>query len=218
MLKGQALRQYLYPSIAGSRRVAGLELPASSCSYTINPGHYSREGARSCLQIIWKGSGFGSADCMLSIRFWFMPISAPTACGLCPLSRQLGLPLIVTFHGSDATALNPRRGEVPHSDTVAIWLTETRLRRGASLFLAVSDFIRGKLLEQNVAPEKLIVHYIGVDTRFFSPAGVEAEPIVLFVGRLSERKGPSYLIQAMARSAKRISSGRVGVDRRWPIA
>ena len=70
------------------------------------------------------------------------------------------------------------------------------------MFLAVSDFIRGKLLEQNVAPEKVIVHYIGVDTRFFSPAGVEAEPIVLFVGRLSERKGPSYLIQAMAEVQK----------------
>ena len=133
------------------------------------------------------------------------------------MARQLGLPLIVTFHGSDATALHPRRGEATfgHRRYLA---NRDRLQRGASSFLAVSDFIRGKLLEQNVAPEKVIVHYIGVDTRLFSPAGVESEPIVLFVGRLSERKGPNYLIQAMAEVQKEFLSGRVGVDRRWPIA
>ena len=43
--QGQALRQYS-PAYAGSRRVAGLELPAGSC-YTINPGNTAgklREG------------------------------------------------------------------------------------------------------------------------------------------------------------------------------
>src|SRR5262249_21560415 len=54
------------------------------------------------------------------------------------------------------------------------------------------------LLEQNVPPDKVIVHYIGVDTSFFSPRGAEAERMVLFVGQLSERKGPQYVIQAMA--------------------
>ena len=56
----------------------------------------------------------------------------------------------------------------------------------------------GKLLEQNFPPEKVVVHYTGVDTNLFSPAQDRREPMVLFVGRLSERKGPHHLIRAMA--------------------
>jgi colanic acid/amylovoran biosynthesis glycosyltransferase len=196
--QGQALRQYS-PAFAGSRRVAGLELPASSC-YTINSG----TTAGKIREVVFKL--FGKAPDLVRRLKALDPVLVhahfgPDGLRALPLARQLGLPLIVTFHGSDATALHPRRGEATFGHRRYLANRGT-LQRGASLFLAVSDFIRGKLLEQDVAPEKVMVHYIGVDTRLFSPAGVESEPIVLFVGRLSERKGPNYLIQAMAEVQK----------------
>lgn len=194
--QGEALRQFS-PVYAGSRRVAGLELPAGRC-YTINSG----STAGRMREVVFKL--FGKAPGLVRRLHALDPVLVhahfgPDGLRALPLSRQLGLPLIVTFHGSDATALNPRRNEATFGHRRYLAHREV-LRRGASLFLAVSDFIRGKLLEQNVPPEKVIVHYIGVDTRLFSPSptATETEPVVLFVGRLSERKGPAYLIQAMA--------------------
>jgi colanic acid/amylovoran biosynthesis glycosyltransferase len=192
--QAQALRQF-FPVYAGSRRVAGLELPEGS-SYTINPG----DTAGKIREVIFKLFGL-APDLVRRLRA-LDPVLVhahfgPDGLRALPLSRQLGLPLIVTFHGSDATALDPQPNEAPfgHRRYLA---NKNVLKRGASLFLAVSDFIRGKLLAQEFPPEKVVVHYVGVDTKFFSPLTAETEPVVLFVGRLSEVKGPSHLIQAMA--------------------
>jgi colanic acid/amylovoran biosynthesis glycosyltransferase len=191
--QAQALREFsaIY---AGSRRVAGLELPAGS-TYTINSGDISGKIREAAFKL------FGKAPNLVGRLQKLDPVLVhahfgPDGLRALPLSRQLGLPLIVTFHGSDATALRPRRNEVPFGHRRYLVHRDV-LQRGASLFLAVSDFIHRKLLEQSVVPEKVLRHYIGVDTKFFSPAREEPDPLVLFVGRLSERKGPDYLIQAM---------------------
>jgi len=61
-----------------------------------------------------------------------------------------------------------------------------------------SDFIRKALISQGFCEDRIVVHYIGVDTNFFSPVlEVRREPVVLFVARLVEKKGCEYLIQAM---------------------
>jgi colanic acid/amylovoran biosynthesis glycosyltransferase len=192
--QAQALERFS-PVYAGSRRVAGLALPEGSI-YTINSG----DTAGRVREVVFKL--FGLAPNLVRRLRALHPVLVhahfgPDGLRALPLSRALGLPLIVTFHGSDATAIHPRRNEVPFGHRRYL-VHKDILERGASLFLAVSDFIRRKLLEQKVAPEKVIVHYTGVDTKFFSPSGTETEPIVLFVGRLSERKGPRYVIQAMA--------------------
>ncbi len=72
-----------------------------------------------------------------------------------------------------------------------------------TLFLAVSEFIRWQMLARGYPPERTRVHYIGVDTVKFSPPPDEArrEPLVVFVGRLVEKKGCEYLIRAMAEAA-----------------
>jgi len=45
----------------------------------------------------------------------------------------------------------------------------------------------------------VITHYYGVDTQLFQPEpDIAREPVVLFVGRLVEKKGCEYLIKAMA--------------------
>ena len=73
----------------------------------------------------------------------------------------------------------------------------------ADCIIAVSQFIRSKLIENGCPPEKIKVHYIGVDVDKFQPdPNIKREPIVLFVGRLVEKKGCEYLIRAMAQIQK----------------
>uniref|UniRef100_B8HLM7 Glycosyl transferase group 1 n=1 Tax=Cyanothece sp. (strain PCC 7425 / ATCC 29141) TaxID=395961 RepID=B8HLM7_CYAP4 len=115
-----------------------------------------------------------------------------------PLAHRLDIPLIVTFHGFDATTKDEyaRRSFSKHRHYLQ---QRDTLKTEAALFIAVSDFIRSKLLEQGFPAEKVVVHHIGVNTSEFQrDPRIEREPIVLFVGRLVEKKGCEYLIRAMA--------------------
>ena len=113
-----------------------------------------------------------------------------------PLTRALGIPLVVTFHGADATTHTPS-----HYLSFAQWASRRRsgqFKREAALFIAVSNFIKQKLVDRGFPPESVVVHYIGVNTRDFRPdPAVPREPVILFVGRLAEKKGCEYLIRAM---------------------
>jgi colanic acid/amylovoran biosynthesis glycosyltransferase len=103
-----------------------------------------------------------------------------------PLARALHVPLLVTLHGSDIT--------VRHQEPDRY----RRLAEGASLFVCVSKFIRDRALEAGFPPQKLLVHYIGIDRDLFSPPALaKTFEGVLFVGRLVEKKGCEYLLRAM---------------------
>ncbi len=129
-----------------------------------------------------------------------------------PLAKKLNLPLIVTFHGYYATAdidLTQRKTWYDYSlDYLKrrgqffreLYLRKRdRLFQEADCFIAVSEFIRSKLIEKGCPSEKIKVHYIGIDIDKFTPnPTIKREQIVLFVGRLVEKKGCEYLIHAMA--------------------
>jgi colanic acid/amylovoran biosynthesis glycosyltransferase len=113
------------------------------------------------------------------------------------LAHTLNLPFIVYYHGLDATihddyALQSRYFR-PYLQR------RTALHQQANLILTQSDFLGKKLLEQGFPPNKIRTHYIGVDTTStYLPPLEEREAIVLFVARLTEKKGTSFLINAMA--------------------
>ncbi|MEM1253132.1 MAG: glycosyltransferase [Cyanobacteria bacterium P01_H01_bin.21] len=119
-----------------------------------------------------------------------------------PLCQRLNVPLVVTFHGYDATWETPGWTTVrSQGDFFRALLLRKRDRAlaVAHQIIAVSEFIRDQLLSRGAPAHRVSVHYIGIDRQRFCPR-IEPvrEPIVLFVGRLVEKKGGDYLVQAMA--------------------
>jgi colanic acid/amylovoran biosynthesis glycosyltransferase len=112
-----------------------------------------------------------------------------------PIARALGIPLVVTFHGGDATKeTHSRRRVVPRVYARRL----ATLQRDAALFVCVSEFVRDRLLARGFPPEKLEVIHQGVEFDAAPPASPAAAlPYVLFVGRFVEKKGVSHLIEAM---------------------
>lgn len=118
-----------------------------------------------------------------------------------PISQSLNLPLITTFHGSDITQKDKFSYNKKHRKIAF---------QQSSNIIAVSKFIENKLLEGGCPPEKIIQHYIGIDTQYFSATGNKCEqPSVLFVGRLIEQKGCQYLIQAMKAVQKKLPEAKL---------
>lgn len=118
-----------------------------------------------------------------------------------PICQRLHIPLIVTCHGHDVTQqIQPWNSFLTWDNAVrrALLLRRNLALDKANRIIAVSQFIRSQLLSLGVAAQKVVVHYIGIDRQQFSPQAIERQPIVLFVGRLVEKKGVRYLIQAMA--------------------
>jgi colanic acid/amylovoran biosynthesis glycosyltransferase len=181
------------PVYAGSRRVKGLDLPERQ-TYTINQG-----GARGRLsEFAFKLLGFapGFTARLRSLHPVLLHAHyAANGLRVLPLARHLGVPLIVTLHGADATATDLRY-QKPHFGHRHYLANKSKLQRSSTLFLAVSEFIRRKLLQQGYPPEKVHVHYTGVNIRLFHPASTESGPVILFVGRMVECKGVEFLIRA----------------------
>ena len=114
-----------------------------------------------------------------------------------PLIRALDVPLVVSLHGYDVTT---RDRELASSFSGKLYLRRRReLWQETDLFLCVSNFIRDKALQAGFPAEKLRVHYTGVNQDVFWPSDEPRQQgAVLFVGRLVEKKGCRYLIDAMA--------------------
>jgi glycosyltransferase involved in cell wall biosynthesis len=193
---GEGLQQFT-PYYVGSRRVPGLDLP-SERTLVVNRGNFLGKVAEGNFKL------FGFAPRLYRRIKQLNPVLIHAQFGLSgalvlPWARSLNVPLLVHYRGADATVTeeSARYASLNH------WLYYRRkkaLQQQARLFITVSKFIKDKLVEQGFPKEKIIPHYHGVDLSQFSPdPDLAREPIVLFVGRLTEKKGCEYLIRAMAK-------------------
>jgi colanic acid/amylovoran biosynthesis glycosyltransferase len=112
-----------------------------------------------------------------------------------PIARALGLPLVVTFHGGDATKDGPYRSRL---FPTIFQRRCAALQREAALIVCVAEHIREELLARNFPAAKLKVIRYGVepeaDGEIQQPAN---RPYLLFVGRFVEKKGVVHLLKAM---------------------
>jgi colanic acid/amylovoran biosynthesis glycosyltransferase len=109
--------------------------------------------------------------------------------------KDLGLPgkFIVTFHGHDVSKYISIKGDDVYYS----------LFQKADLLTPVSMFWRDRLVEMGADPSRIIVHHMGIDldTFTFQPRSLadSSEIRLLTVGRLVEKKGHIYAIQAVAK-------------------
>lgn len=203
------------PYYAGSRRVEGLDLPEDR-TVVVNGGGPSGKAAEVLYKLSAVAPGFYRrvgriGPALVHAHF------GPDGVSAMPLARRLGVPLLTTFHGFDATMTDEhaRRSFYRHR---AYLKGRERLQREGRLFLAVSEYIKGRLVDAGFPREKVVVHYNGVDTELFRPdPGIEREPMVLFVGRLVEKKGCEYLVRAMVRVQETVPEAELVVIGTGPL-
>ena len=122
-----------------------------------------------------------------------------TGCEALELKRTLGIPLVTSFYGVDAS-------KIARSER---WRRAYRRMFGAAeRILALGNNMAGRLRVLGCPPEKIAIVHLGVDTDdiAFSPprAPDKGEPTrLLYCGRLVEKKGGLDLLTAFRHLAPR---------------
>ena len=104
-------------------------------------------------------------------------------------ARRLGIPMVLTVHGSDSAFLRHGRlrAEVSRFSV-----------RSASHVIPVSETLKAELLAFSGAGLPLTKIHSGVDPSVFLPgSGETGGRSILWVGRMTREKGVEYLIRAM---------------------
>ncbi len=128
---------------------------------------------------------------------------APDAVLVLPLAEKLQVPLVVTCHGSDVTVSNRYIFSSLKLAGFRFLLGRNRLFRKTAIFIAVSDFLKKKMIAAGYPKDKLIRHYVGIDTTRFVPQLNAAEtskdaPYILSIARHTDVKGIDLLLKAFA--------------------
>jgi colanic acid/amylovoran biosynthesis glycosyltransferase len=162
-------------------------LRLSAIVFGLDPDHFHRESI----------AGYLQARRVRLILAHFGPVGAR----LHPIARDLGIPLIVWFHGYD----------VFHDDTVRQWLADYRdLFDQADRIVAVSDVMVRRLEALGAPPEKLVHLPAFVDLSRFPPVDhADRPPHFLAVGRFAETKSPHLTLLAFERVVRRVPAARL---------
>jgi len=114
------------------------------------------------------------------------------------LKKLTGVPLVVSFHGYDASGVlnNP----------VVLKKYKNKLFRKADHIIAVSQKLKNNLVKTGCPESKITVLWSGIDLEkfYYKPRKINRnEPVkILSIARLTSGKGLTYLIKAFAKVVK----------------
>ena len=126
-----------------------------------------------------------------------------------PLARWLGVPLVITFHGGDATKAKHYQ-KIPNQPwgIKGIYLRRLpKMIESAKIIHCVSEFIRQTLIGRGFPPEKLVTLHLGIIVpppeldfldQLSSREPPHTKPYIFAAGRMVEKKGFSTLLDALA--------------------
>jgi len=135
-----------------------------------------------------------------------------------PLTRRLGLPLVVTIHGFDVTRTDASMLKSLRPALINYVLFRKPLQTSEAIFLCVSDFIRRKALARGFPEAATRLHYLGIDVEALAPDGApESAGLIVHVARLVDKKGTRYLIEAMALLVARGISAELAIIGEGPL-
>jgi len=202
-IRDQALALRVWkPVLVGERRIDALDLTGIDVAAQFQ-GPASRQ--QRLRGLLWRKFGRAPPALLALVRrqnprlihahFGFDGVEA------WPLAKSLGLPLLVTLHGADITTRmtwfsegHAGRRWKAYPRKLANLAAEPRVA-----FVAVSENIRRAAMAAGLPPSRIFVRPIGIDPQNFSPAPVPVSQRgqnILFLGRLVEKKGATYLLSA----------------------
>ncbi|GGK77492.1 glycosyltransferase [Amphritea balenae] len=118
------------------------------------------------------------------------------------LSYVLDKPMVVTCHGSDVTTtdygliLNKRITDFRYL------ILRKMLKKKVTTFIVVSDFIRDLMVKKGFPKDKIVKHYIGVDTQLFVPGKEKksgSKKSIISIARHTDVKGIDILLSAFSK-------------------
>jgi glycosyltransferase involved in cell wall biosynthesis len=124
----------------------------------------------------------------------------PTGCFLMDICEELNIPLIVHFHGYDAS------------------ITETlekfsglyqKMFSKASYIIAVSRFMTNRLIELGAPAHKVIHNVYGPNDLFFDISPTYDSQSFIAIGRFVDKKAPYYLVLAFKEVLEQFENARL---------
>lgn len=133
-----------------------------------------------------------------------------------PYVIRYDLPLIVTFHGSDVAKLFGHSRFFPRQ--WRYWALSSSIFRHADRLLAASRELAALLAELGADSNKIAIHRVGVDlAKFDGDSEPRTPPRISLVGRLTEKKGFRYALQACVHALQDGSEAEVVVLGSGPL-
>jgi len=117
-----------------------------------------------------------------------------------PFVKRRDLPLVLSLHGEDATALPVR--QPGHYDEAV---------DAVDAVIVPSQFFARIARSLGFGDERVHVIPSGIDTSYFTPTPLPDRPVVTFVGRLVEKKGVDILLRAWPTVVARVPGARLDI-------